>query len=98
MATRSFSILALPLGKYTPGGHFSFQPDERGSVPTILMNDDASYLCESCGEEIVIPVDFSQGRHQQFTEDCPVCCHANLITIDIDDTGEIQVRSELEYR
>ena len=61
------------------------------------MNDEAAYICESCGEEIVIPVDLSQGQRQQFTEDCPVCCHANLITIDIDADGEVFILAELEY-
>ena len=62
------------------------------------MQDDASYVCDSCGEEIVIPIDLTQGREQQYTEDCPVCCNANLITIFIEDDGEATVRSELEYR
>ncbi len=24
------------------------------------MKDEASYICESCGEEIVVPIDLSQ--------------------------------------
>ncbi len=37
------------------------------------MNDEASYVCDALGEEIVIPIDFSQGDSQQYVEDCPVC-------------------------
>lgn len=62
------------------------------------MEDEASYICDSCGEEIVIPIDFSQGSRQQYTEDCPVCCHANLICIEIDEEGQVRVTSQLEYR
>ena len=25
------------------------------------MKDDASYVCDSCGEEIVVPIDLSAG-------------------------------------
>ncbi len=60
------------------------------------MQDQTTYVCDSCGEEIVIPVDVSQGNHQQYTEDCPVCCHANLIIIEIDDDGDVVARATLE--
>ncbi|MEZ6065752.1 MAG: CPXCG motif-containing cysteine-rich protein [Planctomycetaceae bacterium] len=49
------------------------------------MQDEASYTCESCGEEIVVPVDISQGRDQRYVEDCPVCCHPNVIHLWVDD-------------
>ncbi len=57
---------------------------------------DAEYVCQSCGEVIVIPVDVSVGRQQEYVEDCPVCCHPNVITIAVDVGGHMIVRSELE--
>ncbi len=60
------------------------------------MDEEASYLCDACGEEIVVPVDFSAGRRQDYVEDCPVCCRANLIHVEIDDDGLAQVWSEVE--
>jgi hypothetical protein len=60
------------------------------------MNNEASYICDSCGEEIVIPVDLSAGERQQYVEDCPVCCHPNVISIELDDSGEIRAWSEHE--
>ncbi|MCA9229889.1 MAG: CPXCG motif-containing cysteine-rich protein [Planctomycetales bacterium] len=60
------------------------------------MNDDAQYICDSCGEEIVIPVDLSAGFSQEYVEDCPVCCHANIIRVEIDPTGEVSSWSESE--
>lgn len=60
------------------------------------MQDEVSYICGNCGEEIVIPHDYSQGSHQEFVEDCPVCCHANVIHIDADAGGHISVWNELE--
>lgn len=60
------------------------------------MNDDLSYICGSCGEEIVIPIDPSQGNRQEYVEDCPVCCHPNLIRIEMESEEYIRISSELE--
>jgi hypothetical protein len=60
------------------------------------MQDDASYICGSCGEAVVVPVDLSAGGVQTYVEDCPVCCRANVIHLEIGPQGEISVRSELE--
>jgi hypothetical protein len=29
------------------------------------MNDEVSYTCDSCGEEIVVPIDLSAGTSQE---------------------------------
>lgn len=59
--------------------------------------NETTYVCDSCGEEIVIPVDPSGGNSQQFVEDCPVCCHPNVIRIEFDRNGEpVAVRSQHE--
>lgn len=60
------------------------------------MRDEISYICDSCGEEIVIPLDLSAGGVQEFIEDCPVCCHPNVIHIELDDAGDAWVESEHE--
>jgi DNA-directed RNA polymerase subunit RPC12/RpoP len=60
------------------------------------MDDEASYICDSCGEEIVVPLDFSQGNEQRYVEDCPVCCRANVIHVEIDDQGEARIWAEAE--
>jgi hypothetical protein len=56
-----------------------------------------SYRCAFCGEENDVFVDASGGRHQTFTEDCAVCCRPNLITIAIDDDGEVELDVTQEY-
>jgi transposase-like protein len=61
----------------------------------ITMRDEASYVCDSCGEEIVIPVDYSAGEHQDFVEDCPVCCRPNVIHLTIDE-DDVRVWAEPE--
>lgn len=60
------------------------------------MREDASYICDACGEEIVIPLDISQGLTQEYVEDCPVCCRANVIHVEFDEHGDAQVWSEPE--
>ena len=59
------------------------------------MLEEASYTCGACGEEIVIPVDPSAGRRQEFVEDCPVCCRPNVIYVEIDgDDAHVWARAE----
>jgi hypothetical protein len=56
---------------------------------------EAAYVCESCGEEIVVPVDVSAGESQEYVEDCPVCCCPNVIHVALDG-GEPRVWAERE--
>ena len=60
------------------------------------MQDDASYVCDACGEEIVVPIDLSGGMAQDYVEDCPICCRPNVIHVEIDDDGAARVWSEAE--
>jgi hypothetical protein len=58
--------------------------------------DEASYICNACGEEVVIPIDISLGLNQEYVEDCPVCCRPNVIHVEIDDAGEARPWAEAE--
>jgi hypothetical protein len=60
------------------------------------MQDEASYFCDSCGEEIVVPIDLSAGDEQTYTEDCPVCCRPMVIHVAMNEHGEISVWGESE--
>ncbi|MCA9104855.1 MAG: CPXCG motif-containing cysteine-rich protein [Pirellulaceae bacterium] len=59
-------------------------------------HEESSYLCESCGEEIVLPIDLCQGCNQQYVEDCPVCCRPHVIHVQVDEEGDLFVWAELE--
>jgi len=61
-----------------------------------MIHDEGAYLCAVCGEEIVIPLDRSAGESQTYAEDCPVCCHPNLIHVEFTEDGEVQIWSEAE--
>jgi hypothetical protein len=60
------------------------------------MSDEASYICDWCGEEIVIPIDLSAGTIQDYVEDCPVCCRPNVIRMEFDADGGVRIRAERE--
>ncbi len=62
----------------------------------LAMKDEASYVCDACGEEIVVPIDPSAGGSQEYVEDCPVCCRANIIHVEIDDDRDVRVWAEAE--
>ncbi|MEM1225317.1 MAG: CPXCG motif-containing cysteine-rich protein [Planctomycetota bacterium] len=57
--------------------------------------DEGAYICDQCGEEIVIPLDIGAGAHQEYVEDCPVCCSPSLIHVSIDD-DDVRVWAEPE--
>jgi len=50
--------------------------------------DEGMYVCPSCGEEIVVPLDLTGGKEQNYVEDCPVCCNPNLIHVEFFEEGE----------
>lgn len=55
------------------------------------------YGCAFCGEDNEVFVDPSGGRQQTFTEDCTVCCRPNLITLTLDDDGDVVIEVSQEY-
>ncbi len=60
------------------------------------LPEEAFYICDSWCEEIVIPLDLSAGQDQQYVEDCPVCCRPNVIQLNVEDDGTVQLRAEGE--
>ena len=70
----------------------------RGSVTDASMkkrkkkrshsHDEGSYVCPTCGERIVVPLDPTGGADQQYVEDCPVCCNPNVIRLEYFGAGE----------
>jgi hypothetical protein len=45
---------------------------------------------------VVVPVDLSAGMSQEYAEDCPVCCHPNLIHVEVEESGEVRAWAEKE--
>ena len=61
-----------------------------------MIDEEGAYVCGSCGETIVIPLDASAGSRQRYVEDCPVCCAPNEITVEFDGEGGASVSSRPE--
>lgn len=61
-----------------------------------MMDTTATFTCSVCGQPVVVEVDLSAGRHQQYVEDCEVCCCPNVLTVDFDDKGRAWVAAERE--
>jgi hypothetical protein len=76
--------------------HVDPATDPATDPPTARLETEATYVCDSCGEEIVVPVDISAGAHQDYVEDCPICCRPMRLHIDIDTSGEARIAGEPE--
>jgi hypothetical protein len=64
--------------------------------PSAPLDAEATYICDACGEEIVVPVDVSAGAHQDYVEDCPVCCHPMRLHVDVEPDGAARIEGEHE--
>jgi len=69
---------------------------DEGLQDNAPMSKEASYVCDACGEQIVIPLDLSEGSRQTYVEDCPVCCRANTIHVEMNDEGDARIWAEPE--
>lgn len=49
------------------------------------LDNEGSYVCDHCGEEIVVPLDLAAGQEQSYVEDCPVCCSPNVVHVHVDE-------------
>lgn len=59
------------------------------------MGDEASYVCDACREEVVVPVGVSAGASQVHVEDRRVRRRPNVVHVEIDG-DEVRVRAEPE--
>jgi hypothetical protein len=67
-----------------------------GNAWTSGVQSESEYVCDWCGETIVIPLDPSAGEDQEYVEDCPVCCRPNVVHVRYCEDGEATVWSERE--
>jgi len=78
-----------------PIGPMARRKKARRKRPSVARHE-AIDICDSCGEDIVVLVDVSAGSHQDYVEDCPVCCHPMHLRVEIDPDGEARVEGEHE--
>jgi len=92
----SLSVMLWVCNLFASGKDFLGLEGEKPFFVDASCQEDVSYVCDACGEEIIIPLDLTEGSSQTYVEDCPVCCRANTIDVQIDDNGNAQVRAEPE--
>jgi hypothetical protein len=51
----------------------------------------AEVCCPYCGEASVIALDPGSGTHQEYVEDCQVCCQPWQVEVQYDGTGAARV-------
>ena len=73
-----------PVPEFSPSKLSHAELSQEDSPQPESYDNDGSYVCESCGEEIVIPLDPAEGHSQNYVEDCPVCCSPNVIHVEWD--------------
>ncbi len=54
------------------------------------------YQCACCGQENETFVDPAGGSKQTYTEDCAVCCRPNVLHVQIDHDGNVDLNVEFE--
>ncbi|HXF99390.1 MAG TPA: CPXCG motif-containing cysteine-rich protein [Bacteroidota bacterium] len=60
------------------------------------MELEATFVCLYCLQVNSILVDSSAGNHQEYVEDCQVCCKPNKLIIEIDEElKEAEVYTEM---
>jgi hypothetical protein len=60
-----------------------------------ISDDDVIWICQYCGKENDVWVDFTIGNKQDFYEDCSFCCRPNRIIINIDEDENIFAEARL---
>jgi hypothetical protein len=59
--------------------------------------DEGAYTCPTCSEQIVVPLDRTEGESQRYVEDCPVCCNPVVIHVEFfedDEPPRVSAESE----
>ena len=64
-----------------------FDLDEEFPLGDGTADTDATVTCPYCGETVEIAVDPGSGDHQQYVEDCEVCCRPWRVAVTYDASG-----------
>jgi hypothetical protein len=65
--------------------------DEEFPLGDGTAETDALVTCPYCGESVEISLDPGSGDHQDYVEDCEVCCRPWRVSVVYDGLGEARV-------
>ncbi len=60
-----------------------------------ISDEDVIWICQYCGKENSVWVDFTIPGKQDFYEECDICCRPNRVIVHMDDDQNIFVESRL---
>lgn len=67
------------------------RPDEEDDDEPGLLEDSFEGTCPHCGESVTLAIDPTGGDHQEYVEDCEICCRPWLVTVSAGDDGAFSV-------
>lgn len=59
-----------------------------------MIEQDYSFLCPYCGEELNVHLDLSEIKQQKFVQDCEVCCKPIQIEVRFEKGEVVQFSAE----
>ena len=70
--------------------------EEQSPAGDGTLETEATVLCPYCGEINEISLDPGSGRHQEYVEDCQVCCRPWRVVVNYQSDGTAEVSVEPE--
>lgn len=55
------------------------------------MEDETVVICPYCGQPNEIALDWGGASHQEYEEDCQVCCRPWLVKVTLNRSGDSEV-------
>lgn len=68
--------------------------DEEFPLGDGVADVEGAVVCPYCGEANEVSLDPGSGAHQEYVEDCQVCCRPWRVLVDYDDAGAAHVFAE----
>ena len=59
-----------------------------------MIEQDYSFSCPYCGEELSVRLDWTGGKEQSFIQDCEVCCKPIQIAVRFEGDEVTQFSAE----
>ena len=61
----------------------------------VVMDSMAEVDCPYCGETVAMSLDPGSGPHQDYVEDCHVCCRPWRVRVRYDENGSADVHLDM---
>lgn len=69
----------------------------RRPAPDAQSSDvEGRTFCDTCGQEVFVPIDVTAGQHQDFVDECPICGSPMVLRADIQQDGRAHIDGQRE--